>query len=270
MLRNGPNGAHRIDGAGGASASGGDRVAALDDGGSAGAASGAALPRCVRSDEPGLLSLPRLSREALAGLGREGLLGVLSDVERLVNRAAGYRAQVLGALDALSRSGAAPDASPHLTLRDAAGMSERDARRTTRMAEKARAQPAVLEALTDGDINTAQAEALCDARVPDEVREELVAAAAAEDTDATRGRVRQAEAEHCVETSMERFERQRKARGAGWQRDHEGMLRPCGPSSTRTPERRSKPCSNRCAASSGPTTSRSVTGDAARPSEMPT
>ncbi|WP_419943632.1 hypothetical protein [Candidatus Poriferisodalis sp.] len=64
-----------------------------------------------------------------------------------------------------------------------------------------------------------------DARVPVRVRAELVAAAAGEDTDATRRRVRQAEADHCVERAMERFERQRQARGAGWQRDHEGMLR---------------------------------------------
>ena len=179
-----------------------------------------------RSPDPsGSLSLPRLSGEALAGLGREGLLGVLGDIERVANRLAGYRAEVLGALDALSRSGAAPDAAPHLSLRDAAGVSERDARRMVRGAEKAREHAEVLEALSGGDINASQAEALCDARVPDGVRAELVAAAAGEDTDATRRRVRQAEADHCVETPMERFERQRRARGAGWQRDHEGMLR---------------------------------------------
>ncbi|MCY3585071.1 MAG: DUF222 domain-containing protein [Acidimicrobiaceae bacterium] len=172
-----------------------------------------------------LLSLPRLSGDALAGLGREGLLGVLGDIERVANRLAGYRAGVLGALDALSRSGAAPDASPHLSLRDAAGVSERDARRIVRGAEKAREHGVVLEALSEGGINASQAEALCDARVPDGVRAELVAAAAGEDTDATRRRVRQAEADHSVETPMERFERQRQARSAGWQRDQEGMLR---------------------------------------------
>ena len=218
---------------------------ASDDGAvGGGAVSGLDLPlRCRKLDQPARpgktdtarrptqpdaadpLSLPRLNREALAELGRDELLAVLGDVERLVNQAAGYRAQVLGALDALNRSGAAPDASPHLTLRDAAGVSEREARRMTRAAQKARRHGAVLDALSGGDINTAQAEVLCDARVPDGVRHELVAAAAVEDTDATRRRVRQAEADHCVETSMERFERQRKVRGAGWQRDHEGMLR---------------------------------------------
>ena len=173
----------------------------------------------------GALSLSRLGAAALAGLGRDELLGVLGDIERLANRLAGYRAEVLGALDVLNHSGAAPDASPHLSLRDAAGVSERDARRMVRAAGKAREQRAVLEALSEGDINAAQAETLCDARVPDPVRAELVAAAAGEDTDATRRRVQRAEAEHSVETSMERFERQRKARGAGWRRDHEGMLR---------------------------------------------
>jgi len=158
-------------------------------------------------------------------LGQDELLGVLGDIERVANRLAGYRAEVLGALDALSRSGAAPDAAPHLSLRDAAGVSERDARRMVRAAGKAREHPGVLEALSEGDVNAAQAEALCDARVPDAVRAELVAAAAGENTDATRRRVRQAEADHSVETSTERFERQRQARGAGWQRDHEGMLR---------------------------------------------
>lgn len=171
------------------------------------------------------LSLCRLSAGALAGLGREGLLAVLGDIERLVNQAVGYRAEVLGALDALSRSGAAPDAAPHLSLRDAAGVSERDARRMVRGAEKAREHGVVLEALSEGGINASQAEALCDARVPDGVRAELVVAAAGEDTDATRRRVRRAETDHSVETPMERFERQRRARGAGWQRDHEGMLR---------------------------------------------
>ncbi len=176
-------------------------------------------------DPSASLLLCRLSGETLAGLGRDALLGVLGDIERVANRLAGYRAEVLGALDALSRSGAAPDAAPHLSLRDAAGVSERDARRIVRGAEKAREHGVVLEALSEGGINASQAEALCDARVPDGVRAELVAAAAGEDTDATRRRVRQAEADHSVETPMERFERQRQARSAGWQRDHEGMLR---------------------------------------------
>ena len=177
------------------------------------------------SDAAESLAMPRLSAGALVGLGRDELLGVLGDIERLANRLAGYRAEVLGALDVLNQSGVAPDASPHLSLRDAARVSERDARRMVRAAEKAREHGIVLEALSEGDINASQAETLCDARVPDPVRAELVAAAAGEDTDATRLRVQRAEAEHSVETSMEQFERQRKARGAGWRRDHEGMLR---------------------------------------------
>ena len=172
-----------------------------------------------------MLRLRRLDAAALGGLGREELVGVLGDIERLTNQLAGYRAEVLGALDGLSRSGAAPDASPHLSLRDAAGVSEREARSMTRVAEKARGQVPVLEALNAGSITPSQAEALCDARVPDGVRDELVAAAAAEDADATRRRIRQAEAEHSAETPMERFERQRQMRGAGWRRDHEGMLK---------------------------------------------
>ncbi len=171
------------------------------------------------------LVMPRLSAAAPAGLGRDELLSLLGGIGRLANRLDGYRAEVLGALDALNQSGAAPDASPHLSLRDAAGVSERDARQMLRAAEKAREHGAVLEALSDGDINTAQAETLCDARVPDPVRAELVAAATGEDTDATRRRVQRAEAEHSAETSLERLERQRAARGAGWRRDHEGMLR---------------------------------------------
>ena len=209
MLRNGPDRTQRVGDAGGDGA-GGDGAGAGGD---------------IAGGHGALLTLRRFDAAGLAGLGRDGLLGVLSDIERLANRLAGYRAEALGALDALSRSGAAPDARPHLTLRDAAGVSEHDARRMLRAADKAREHGTVLDALSGGDINTAQAEALCDARVPEEVRGELVAAAGAEDTDATRRRVRQAEAEHCIETSMERFERQRKARGAGWQRDHEGMLR---------------------------------------------
>jgi hypothetical protein len=180
---------------------------------------------CAAPYPPDTWAIPRLGTAALVGLGRGELLAILGDIERLANRLAGYRAEVLGALEALNQSGAAPDASPHLSLRDAAGVSERDARQMVRTAEKAREHHTVLEALSAGDINSAQAETLCDARVPDPVRAELVAAAASEDTDATRRRVRRAEADHCVETPMERFERQRQARGAGWRRDHEGMLR---------------------------------------------
>ena len=174
---------------------------------------------------PNVLTMRRLDATGLAALGRDELLGLLGDIERLANQSAGYRAEVLGALDALSRSGAAPDAAPHLSLRDAAGVSERDARRMTRVAAKIRSNEPVLAALSEGDITPAQAEALSDARVPDGAREELVAAAANENTDATRRRTRQAEAEHSAETPMERFERQRRKRGAGWRRDHEGMLK---------------------------------------------
>ena len=171
------------------------------------------------------LSVHRLGRGELASLGRNELIGVLDDIERLTNRLAGYRVEVLDALDQLSRAGIAPDASPHLSLRDATGVSERDARRMVRVAEKVRSDEAVLAALSDGDVTPAQAEALCDARVPDAVRASLTSSAASEDTDQTRRRIRQAEAEHVTETPMERFERQRQARGAGWQRDHEGMLK---------------------------------------------
>ena len=219
MLRNGSDEARRSDAAGALGAAAGFATPSPADHSSHN-------PVCRAHRGPSeALSLTRLSAAALAGLGRGDLLSVLSDIERLANRLAGYRAEVLGALDALNQSGAAPDVSPHLSLRDAAGVSERDARRMLRAAEKTREHDAVLEALSEGDINAAQAETLCDARVPDPVRAELVAAAAGEDTDATRRRVQRAEAEHSVETSMERFERQRQARGAGWRRDHEGMLR---------------------------------------------
>ena len=228
MLRDGSEGARRSDDAAADAGRAVDMpaefVAAGHDAPAAGHVSSDSVGR-VHAGSCEALSLTRLSAGALAGLGRGELLRVLGDIERLANRLAGYRAEVLGALDVLSESGVAPDVSPHLSLREAAGVSERDARRMVRAAEKARGHATVLEALSDGDINAAQAETLCDARVPDAVRAELVAAAAGEDTDATRRRVRRAEAEHSVETSMERFERQRAARGAGWRRDREGMLR---------------------------------------------
>ncbi|MYA26092.1 MAG: DUF222 domain-containing protein [Acidimicrobiales bacterium] len=222
MLRNGSDGARRSDDAGALGAADGAVDTSAD--GPADYISPNAVGRAL-PDPPESLVMPRLSAGALAGLEQGELLSLLGDIERLANRLAGYRTEVLDALDALNQSGAAPDASPHLSLRDAARVSERDARRMVRAAEKAREHGAVLEALSGGDINAVQAEMLCDARVPDPVRAELVAAAAGEDTDATRRRVQCAEAEHSVETSMERFERQRKARGAGWRRDHEGMLR---------------------------------------------
>ncbi len=173
----------------------------------------------------GVHGLRRLDAAELAGLCRGELEAVLGDIERVANRLAGYRAEVLGALDALNVSSGGPDGGVHQTLRDAAGVSGRDARRMARIAAKAREHDEVLVAMSVGDITPDQAEALCDARVPAAVRSDLVGAAAGEDADATRRRIRRAEADHSVETSMERFERQRKARGAGWQRDHDGMLR---------------------------------------------
>lgn len=172
-----------------------------------------------------VLTLRRLGAVGLAELGRDELMSELRDIERLANRLAGYRAEILGALDQLDRSGAAPDAAPYLSLREATGVSESDARRLVQSGEKVREHGVVLVALSDGDINPAQAEVLSDARVPEDVRDDLVVAAASENTDETRQRVRRAEVEHSSETSMERFERQRQARGAGWRRDHEGMLR---------------------------------------------
>ncbi|WP_420611276.1 hypothetical protein [Candidatus Poriferisodalis sp.] len=176
-------------------------------------------------DVTDVLTLRRLGAVGFAELGRDELMSELGDIERLANRLAGYRAQVLGALDQLDRSGVAPDAAPHLSLREATGVSESDARRLVRSGEKTREHGPVLVALSDGDINPAQAEVLSDARVPEDVRDDLVVAAASENTDETRQRVRRAEVEHSSETSMERFERQRQARGAGWRRDHEGTLR---------------------------------------------
>ena len=133
----------------------------------------------LTTDQPGMLVSRRLDRGELALLCRNELVDVLVGIERLANRLAGYRAEVLGALDELSRSGIAPDPTPHLTLRDATNVSDREARRLLRVARKAREHDAVLDVLAAGDINAEQAEALCDARVPDEVRTELVVAAAA-------------------------------------------------------------------------------------------
>ena len=232
MLRDGSGGARRAGSAGERSSVGTGDVAASGDGGAGadgvrrcdGSCAGPAVDAVV-GDGPSALALRRLDAARLGRLCRDELVGLLGDIERLANQVAGYRAEVLGALDALSRSGAAPDIAPHLSLRDATGVSERDARRMTRVAEKVRNSEPVLTALSEGDITPAQAEALSDALVPDGVREELVTAAASENTDATRRRIRQAEAEHSAETPMERFERQRRKRGAGWRRDHEGMLK---------------------------------------------
>ncbi len=174
-------------------------------------------------DGVGLLSLNRLDAADLASLGRRELLGVLGDIQRFVNQATGYRAKVLGALELLEGHGRVPEASPHIALREATGVSERDARRITRTADKAREHETVLQSLSQGNITPDQAEVLCDARVPNAVRQELLAAAALEDSDQTRQRVHQAQ--HSNETAMQRFRRQREARGAGWRRDHEGMLK---------------------------------------------
>ncbi len=182
-----------------------------------------AASSAVPTGEVGVLVLRRLDAAGLAGLERGELLGVLGDIQRHENQTAGYRIEVLSALDQLDSHGRVPDVSPHVELREATGVSERDARRITRAAQKAREHSQVLQSLSEGNITPAQAEVLCDARVTDETRAELLTAAVVEDSDQTRRSVYEAE---CVnETAMQRFKRQREARGAGWQRDHEGMLK---------------------------------------------
>ncbi len=195
--------------------SGGTRPGAIDAADAVGSAD--------QADEVGVLTLRRLGAAGLAELERRELLGVLGDIQRFENQTAGYRIEVLSALDQLDGHGRVPDVSPHVELREATGMSERDARRVTRAAQKAREHNQVLKSLSQGDITPAQAEVLCDARVTDDVRTELLSAAVGEDSDQTRQRVHEAECFN--ETALQRFKRQREARSAGWRRDHEGMLK---------------------------------------------
>ncbi|WP_420626858.1 DUF222 domain-containing protein [Candidatus Poriferisodalis sp.] len=224
MLRDGSGG-----GPGTSDVAGGDTAAGFgaltNDGDRIGAATLTASSGGAPAGEPGVVGLRRWDAGELALLCRDELVGVLGDIERQANRLAGYRVEVLGALDELSGSGAASDATPHLTVRAATGVSDREARRMRRVAAKVRGNKEVLGALSGGGINAAQAEALSDARVPEAVRDELVIGAAAQDTDATRRCIREAETLHSAESPTERFLRQRAARGAGWGRDHDGMVK---------------------------------------------
>ena len=181
-------------------------------------ASGAGVPA-------GGLCLARKSRGELASLGVAALTELLGGVERHVNQVAGYRVEVLAALDAAGVAEGLRGASSREAVRDATGVSDRSARELCRVAAKAQRCEPVMEALTGGDINTEQAESLSDARVPDEVRHLLIAGAAAEGTNETKRRVRAAEAEHCCETADQRFARQRAKRRAQWGTDDDGMLR---------------------------------------------
>ncbi|WP_420445891.1 DUF222 domain-containing protein [Candidatus Poriferisodalis sp.] len=183
-----------------------------------GAASGGEVPA-------GGLWLARLSRDELASLGVAALTEVLGGVERHVNQVAGYRVEVLAGLDAAGVAEGLQGASSREAVREATGVSDRSARELCRVAAKAQRCEPVMEALAGGDINTEQAESLSDARVPDEVRHQLIAEAASEGTDQTKRRVRAAEAEHCSETAEQRFARQRAKRRAQWGTDDDGMLR---------------------------------------------
>ena len=173
----------------------------------------------------GGLWLGRLSRCELASLGVAALTELLGGVARYVNQVEGYRVEVLAALDAAAAAEGLRGASSREAVRDATGVSDRSARGLCRVAAKARRCEPVMEALAGGDINIEQAESLCDARVPDDVRCELIAAAAGEGTDQTKRRVRAAEAEHCSESAEQRFARQRAKRRAQWGTDDDGMLR---------------------------------------------
>ena len=172
----------------------------------------------------GGLRLARLSRGELAGLGVAALTELLGGIERHVNQAAGYRVEVLAALDAAGAAEGLRDASSPQAVRDATGVSDRSARELCRVAAKARGCEPVMDALGGGDINTEQAESLSDARVPNDVRDRLIAGAVAESTDETKRRVRAAEAQHSRETPEQRFARQRARRRAQWGTDVDGML----------------------------------------------
>lgn len=173
----------------------------------------------------GGLWLGRMSRPELASLGVAALTELLGGIERHVNQVAGYRIEVLAALDAAGAAEGLGGASSREAVRDATGVSDRSARELCRVAAKAQKCEPVMEALAGGDINTEQAESLSDARVPDDVRNRLIAGAVSEGTDQTKRRVRAAEAEHCSETAEQRFARQRARRRAQWGADDDGMLR---------------------------------------------
>ena len=184
----------------------------------------AAAGGAVRGGSGGGLWLVRLGRGELAGLGVAALTELLGGIERHVNQAAGYRVEVLAALDAAGAAEGLRDASSPQAVRDATGVSDRSARELCRVAAKARGCEPVMDALGGGDINTEQAESLSDARVPNDVRDRLIAGAVAESTDETKRRVRAAEAQHSRETPEQRFARQRARRRAQWGTDVDGML----------------------------------------------
>ena len=129
----------------------------------------------------GGLWLGRMSRCRLVSMGAGALTVLLGDIERHANQVAGYRIEVLAALGVAGEAGEAEGlrgASCREAVRDATGVSDRTARELCRVAAKARRSEPIMEALAGGDINTEQAESPSDARVPDDVRDRLIAAAA--------------------------------------------------------------------------------------------
>jgi hypothetical protein len=101
--------------------------------------------------------------------------------------------------------------------------STQQERAATKWAQLLEAHPYVAEALEAGRITTEQAEAICKAALPDEVKRQLLAGALSQSTDATLVAIKEAIAAGDQADSEAKFRRQRANRTASWGKGDDGM-----------------------------------------------
>jgi hypothetical protein len=101
--------------------------------------------------------------------------------------------------------------------------SSQQERAATKRAQLLEAHPYVAAALEAGRITTEQAEAICKAALPDEVKKQLLAGALGQSTDATLIAIKEAIAAADKADSEAQFRRQRANRSASWGKGDDGM-----------------------------------------------
>ena len=172
-------------------------------------------------------------RDALLCMDVPSVERELNALLRHQSRVDGYEASLRSVLGVL-RGGKGAGPRPQPPAPEPAGsdgpepepeprVSTQQERAATKRAQLLEAHPYVAEALEAGRITTEQAEAICKAALPDEVKRQLLAGALAQSTDATLVAIKEAIAAGDKADSEAKFRRQRANRSASWGKGDDGM-----------------------------------------------
>jgi hypothetical protein len=172
-------------------------------------------------------------RDALLSMDVPSVEHELNALLRHQSRVDGYEASLRSVLGVL-RGGKGAGPRPQPPAPEPSGsdgpapepeprVSTQQERAATKRAQLLEAHPYVAAALEAGRITTEQAEAICKAALPDEVKRQLLHDALAQSTDATLVAIKEAIAAADKADSEAKFRRQRANRSASWGKGDDGM-----------------------------------------------